>query len=186
MIPTSPLRYPPRRTLLILLVCMGHGSLTLFAQRFVTAHIQTLDETNMPSQTAASVSDMAWLAGKWVGSGLGGSCEEMWSEPKNGVMMGMFRYDKEGSLTFTEHFTLTDSVGTIRFRLKHFHADLRGWEEKDSYVDFPFIGIEGTTAYFDGVTIDLIRKNHLRVYVLLSKRGESPREEMFVYRRQRH
>src|SRR4029078_4205540 len=36
---------------------------------------------------AAMISDMAWLAGSWIGTGLDGISEEMWSKPANGVMM---------------------------------------------------------------------------------------------------
>src|SRR5687767_15714011 len=39
----------------------------------------------------ATIADMAWLAGRWTGDGLGGRTEEIWSPPDAGTMMGTFR-----------------------------------------------------------------------------------------------
>ena len=40
---------------------------------------------------APSIDDFAWLAGHWRGEGLGGVCEEVWSQPLAGTMMGSCR-----------------------------------------------------------------------------------------------
>ena len=50
--------------------------------------------TQGPIERPASdvdVEDFAWLAGYWRGEGLGGVCEEIWSEPLAGSMIGLFR-----------------------------------------------------------------------------------------------
>ena len=68
-----------------------------------------------------------WLAGSWEGGGFfGGRLEEVWSQPdENGVMMGMYRhYNSDGSFNFYE-FLILDEEG---LHLKHFNADLEGWE----------------------------------------------------------
>ena len=38
-------------------------------------------------------------------------------------------------------------------RLKHFNADLTGWEEKDDMVTFRLLGLEPCAAYFHGLTL---------------------------------
>jgi hypothetical protein len=88
---------------------------------------------------AATIADMAWLAGHWTGEGLGGLIEEVWSPPRNGVMMGMFRLVRDGKPIFYELLTLAEERGSLTLRLKRFNADLTGWEEKDKTIDFPFI-----------------------------------------------
>ncbi|MCA9243859.1 MAG: hypothetical protein KDA32_07905 [Phycisphaerales bacterium] len=35
--------------------------------------------------------ELSWMSGTWRGEFLGGPCEEIWSAPRDGVMMGMFR-----------------------------------------------------------------------------------------------
>ncbi|HEX2445685.1 MAG TPA: DUF6265 family protein, partial [Vicinamibacterales bacterium] len=78
----------------------------------------------------AAIADMAWLAGRWVGEALGGASEEIWSEPRAGAMMGMYRLVRDGKPIFYELLTIVEENGTLMLRLKHFNADLTGWEEK--------------------------------------------------------
>ena len=111
-----------------------------------------------PATPAASVTieDAAWLAGSWEGEFLGGFAEETWSEPSDGAMMGMFRHLKDDSVAFYEFFTLVeDDEHGLALRLKHFHPDLRGWEEKDRFVEFPLVTIGEDELVFDGLAMRL-------------------------------
>jgi hypothetical protein len=132
---------------------------------------------------AAKIADMAWLAGTWRGTGLGGESEEVWSEPREGVMMGMYRMHKDGKPIFYEFLTLSESEGALMMRLKHFHANFVGWEEKDRTVDFPFIRKEGKRMYFDGMTFELVGKDDVNVYLAIGGKDGSLREEVFQYKR---
>lgn len=101
----------------------------------------------------ATVDDVSWLAGRWIGEGLGGCSEENMAPPVGGQMMGMFRQTKaDGSLWFYEFYTIAPKGDSITLRLKHFNPDLTGWEEKDGFVEFPLVAIEKGAVYFDGLT----------------------------------
>ena len=49
-----------------------------------------------------ALSKFEWLAGHWRGEGLGGQCEEIWSAPAAGTMVGSFRLMKDGEVSFYE------------------------------------------------------------------------------------
>lgn len=53
-----------------------------------------------PGQAPASatLADVAWLAGHWVGTGLGGDCDETWLPATDNAMPGIFRYHRGDTL----------------------------------------------------------------------------------------
>lgn len=105
------------------------------------------------SAPRATIADVGFLSGHWIGEGLGACAEEIMAPAAGGQIMGMFRQMKpEGGLRFYEFYTIAEEAGSLVLRIKHFNPDLTGWEEKDERVEFPLIAIEGTTAYFDGLT----------------------------------
>ena len=133
----------------------------------------------------ARLADMAWLAGGWTGEGLGGVSEEMWSKPAGGAMMGTYRLIKDGKPVFYEMCWLVEQGDTIALRLKHFNADLTGWEEKDKTVDFRFIRKDGNRVYFSGLTFERVSGNRLNIYLALRSNEGSVREEVFRMRREK-
>lgn len=101
----------------------------------------------------AAIKDVAFLSGHWIGDGLGACSEELMAPAAGGQIMGMFRQMKpEGGLRFYEFYHIAEHEGSLVLRIKHFNPDLTGWEDKDARVEFPLVAIEGTTAYFDGLT----------------------------------
>lgn len=101
----------------------------------------------------ARIADVAFLSGHWIGEGLGGCAEEMMASPAGGQIMGMFRLMKaDGALNFYEFYQIAAQDGSLILRIKHFNPDLTGWEEKNDRIEFPLVAIEGTTAYFSGLT----------------------------------
>ena len=84
------------------------------AQERLTEHTFKLSAGKQ--SPAATIADMAWLAGHWIGGGLGGLTEEVWSPPRNGVMMGMFRLVRDGKPIFYE--LLIRRVSALRFDAK--------------------------------------------------------------------
>lgn len=131
----------------------------------------------------ASISDMEWLAGTWSGDGLGGFSEEIWSQPKGGIMMGMYRMTKADKPVFYELLTLSESEGTLLLRLKHFNSDFTGWEEKDKTVDFRYIRKDDRRIYFEGMTFEPLGKDVLNVYVAIGQRDGKTAEAVFKYKR---
>lgn len=105
-------------------------------------------ETSPP----ATLQDLRWLVGHWVGTGLGGTCDEVWLPAMDNTMPGVFRYVKDGTLVFSEYMMIEHKDGTLKVRLKHFNRDLSPWEEKDKWVEFKLVKIENQTAYFHGLT----------------------------------
>jgi hypothetical protein len=101
----------------------------------------------------AKIEDIAFLTGYWGGAGFGGKVEELILPAAGGQMMSSFRsIGAEGEIGLYEFIVLMEVGDSLAVRLKHFHADLKGWEEKDEYVEFPLVAIEGKAVYFDGLT----------------------------------
>jgi hypothetical protein len=127
----------------------------------------------------ATVGDMAWFAGTWTGTGLGGVTEEVWSAPADGAMMGMFRLVKDGKVAFYEFLTLVEEEGSLVLKLKHFNPDLTGWEEKADSVKFRLLQISPAMIQFGGLTFKRVGDNTLEVFLAIRTRDGSVREEAF-------
>jgi Domain of unknown function (DUF6265) len=142
----------------------------------------TLKLSEGQSSEKATIADMAWLAGGWSGTGLGGVSEEIWSRPAGGTMMGTYRLIKADKPVFYEMLLLVESEGTLTLRLKHFHPNFVGWEEKDKSVDFKFVKKDGNRVYFSGLTFERAGKE-LNIHLALGQRDGTVREEIFKMKR---
>jgi hypothetical protein len=132
----------------------------------------------------ASLGDVAWLAGRWNGTGLGGATEETWSAAAGGSMMGMFRLVKGEAVVFYEFFVLVEEAGSLLLKLKHFNADLTGWEERADAVTFRLVKVTPDGIWFDGLTYRREGSDTLRAFVAIRNRADgSVREEAFELRR---
>lgn len=132
----------------------------------------------------AAIEDMAWFAGRWTGPGLGGETEETWSAPAGGAMMGMFRLVKGGNVVFYEFLTLVEHEGSLLLKLKHFNADLTGWEEKDAFVTFRLLESTPAELRFDGLTFRRIAADRVEIFLAIrNRRDGTVREEAFSMRR---
>ena len=159
-------------------------SATAFADGQLTANTRRL----APGEAGATakIADLAWLAGSWRGAGLGGVNEELWSAPAGGTMMGMYRLLKDERVVFYELLTLGESGGGLLITLRHFHPDLRGWEERDDTVRMPFIKAEGGRFYFEGLTLEPRPDGLLTIYLAVEsndKKDGLVHEATFNYRR---
>lgn len=103
---------------------------------------------------AATIGDVSWLLGQWEGAGIDGlPSYESWLEPVGGTMVGTFvQADADGGIMFTEHMYLMEQKGSLEVRLKHFGADLVGWEDKEGMVRFRLLALEPCAAYFNALT----------------------------------
>lgn len=69
------------------------------------------EDIPMPTPARAAISDMAWLAGAWVGTrGSAGttSIEERWSPPLGGAMLGVSRTVSRGMMTAFEFLRIVE------------------------------------------------------------------------------
>jgi hypothetical protein len=163
-----------------LLVAVGFVPLTA-SQESKPANTMKLEPDS--ARPKAKIADLAWIQGRWVGEGLGGTVEEIWSPPIGDSMLGMFRLVKNGKVVFSEHCVLVESEGSLVLRVKHFDANFKAWEEKDVSVNFPLVKLTPTEANFDGLTIRKKDADTVLMYVAIkNKKTGAVREEEFRYR----
>ena len=151
-----------------------------FADQQITRNTLRLAEGE--PQPQAGVDGVAWLAGSWVGKGLGGEVEEIWTAPSGGTMMGGFKLLQEGAPSFYELILILEEEGSLVLRLKHFNPDITGWEEKADSVSFPLVKLTDDAAYFRGLTYRKVGDDRLEVYLAM-RRGEDLNEASFIFER---
>lgn len=132
----------------------------------------------------ATVDELAWLAGAWVGEGLGGTAREVYSPPSGGLIAGHFIYQRGETVGFFELLSIAEVDGSLVYRLKHFNPDLTGWEEKDQVVEFPLVAHEGDAFYFDGLTIRKDGDDGMVAAVRIDRGEAGVGEAVFRYRRE--
>ncbi|MBK6750373.1 MAG: hypothetical protein KA956_06365 [Pyrinomonadaceae bacterium] len=142
--------------------------------------VKLADGAKSPS---ASIKDIAWLAGNWSGTGMGGVSDETWGTPNNGVMVGTYRLVINNKPIFYEMMWMMEHEGSLILRLKHFSSELVGWEEKDKTVDFRFVNKTGNRMNFSGLTYEQTSKNKLTIYLALRQKDGTLKEESFVLTR---
>lgn len=133
----------------------------------------------------ATLADVAWLAGQWSGTGIGGApTQESWLPPIGDTMVGIFvQEDGEGAIRFTEHLHVVEEDNSLILRLKHFNADLTGWEEKDEVLDFRLVAVEPCAAYFHALTLRCDGEDGLLAAVRMKSKDDRINELVFRYRR---
>jgi len=153
---------------------------TLCGQVELTANTLKPDEASAGVSVPLEMFD--FLAGSWRGEGMGSQVEEIWTRGAGGSLMGAFRlYDDDG-VSFYELMHIRDTDEGIVLQLKHFNADLTGWEEKADMVTFPLVKAEENAAYFRGLTYRRRGENGLDVYLALTEGGKT-REVPFHFER---
>lgn len=163
---------------------LAFAAATLIAPAIALADVEVRTLAPGAASPPAKIEDLAWLEGQWVGQGLGGETEETYSGPLGGTIVSYFRYVKDGKPVFYELVTLVEQGGSVLMRLKHFHPDLKGWEEKDKTVDFKLVALEREAAYFDGLSIKR-EGDTLYSAVRIGGKDGSTRVEQFSYKRKR-
>ena len=152
----------------------------LFSQSQLTEHTLKLDDAaNMP---AAGIEGLAWLTGRWLGEGFGGTLEENWNPPMGGTMVATFRLIEDGKPHFYEICLIEPQGNSLVYKVKHFNPGLAGWEEKDEYVTFPLVRLEPNTAWFNGLTMKL-DGNTITHYLAMKQQDGSYKEATLVYHR---
>lgn len=145
-----------------------------------TALLAQLDSaTEAVEQARVDLADAAWLEGCWAGTGFGQSATECWMSAPNGRMTGMFQLvDHEGRQTMSEIFVLDVFDDGPALRLKHFHPDLTGWEERDAHVVFPVLETGPDFVRFDGLVYRLLEDGSLQVELRVKRNGEASIETL--------
>lgn len=154
----------------------------LRSHRFVLILLVALSVCpTLAGENAPTVEDLAWLQGAWLGEGLGGTVEEIWSAPRNGVMVGSFRLIKQEHVFF-ELLTIAEHDGEIQMRVKHFHPDMTAWEDKEDFVTFRLESVVDGVADFGGLVIRHPDPDRLEMELAM-RRKDGVTTERFSFRR---
>lgn len=156
-------------------------SAVLFAQTKLTENTIRIDKDSMV--TEAKTSDMDWITGTWEGKAFGGSVREVWTKSEGGKKMGMFSLVKDNKPVFYEFLLFSVKNEQLSLKLKHFNPDMTGWEKKDKFVTFRFFKRDGNRYYFQGLTFENVSDDKLTIYLALTQKDKSYREEVFNFTR---
>jgi uncharacterized protein DUF6265 len=86
------------------------------------------------STPKATLTDFAWLEGRWRGDWGPRVAEQAWFAPKAGLMTGLFRLVEGDKTLVLELFTLVEKPDGIDFIFRHFTPDLVPWEKSGATV----------------------------------------------------
>ena len=134
---------------------------------------------------SARLADLGWIVGSWEGEGIAGApAIEAWSPAAAGQIPGHFRQLKpDGSVMFYEFLALVEKDGSLMLRLKHFNADLSGWEEKAVVREFPLTKVTRDRWEFSGITYQREGRSRMTVTVLIRNADKSQELLTFKLRR---
>jgi len=164
---------------LLLIVSISLCSILSFCQE---SFENTLKYNETDGSPNASLPDVAWIAGHWIGEAMGGQIEEVWTPSLGGSMMGSFKFVGKEKVVFYELETISEIDSTLILRIKHFTEDLNGWEEKDEAMEFKLVKITDDAAYFDELTFKKNGDDCLDIYVVIAS-DTKEREQHFKYHR---
>jgi hypothetical protein len=132
-------------------VLLAGGACTLFAngENALPAGSAGLSarEKSIGDNAQATLSELAWLEGKWQGSWGPRIAEQAWMAPRAGQMVGLFR-EVENMTLVVELYSLVEAPDGIELRLRHFTPSLVTWEESNSTM-LKLVSVDPKTAVFE-------------------------------------
>ncbi|MGF1607150.1 MAG: DUF6265 family protein [Rhodothalassiaceae bacterium] len=137
----------------------------------------------LAEDAAVDPAHLAWLQGCWVGEGLGAEVSECWMAAPDGRMTGMFQLVEDGAQRFSEIFVLDDFGDGPVLRLKHFDAELKGWEAQDGFISFRLIKTEPDRASFKGLVYERTADDAMAVHLDIRRADGSVRTETLIFQR---
>jgi len=134
-----------------------------------------------PGQAAprASLADVAWLQGHWIGSMPDGPVEQFNLSPMFGQMPGFVRAISPKNVIFYEIGLIAEVGDSLSVRVKHFTPELEGWEAREVYIDRPLVARDSTNFYFDGITYSRTGPDTYVVY-FLNRSGTQERDTLVI------
>ncbi len=147
-----------------------------------TSNLPSVDRDDKSETAKPKIEDFAWLAGEWRGEGFGGTCEEIWSHPLAGTMVGTFRLVKDDAVVFYEIMVLGPDKEGFALKVKHFSQEFVAWEDKETAVRFPFQSVKNGDARFSGLTLAR-QKNQLEIKVRMRESDGSTHWEPIQLKR---
>ena len=166
------------RIILVFFLSLLLGPRVLIAQTQQTPNTLKLEES--APRPKATIEDVGLLVGHWEGEFLGSMAEEIWLPAAGNSMLGMFRLYGDDGLLFYEIMILVEEEESVSLKLKHFHPDLKGWEEKDETVTFRLVRANKNDLWFEGLTFRSQPDGSLKCFIALRQDDGSVEEQSFV------
>ena len=157
--------------------------LTLLAAAALAASPAAPPAPLAPAATVGRIADAAWLAGRWVGTGLGGEIEENWSPAAGGQMVGHFQLVSGGEVKFYELEVIDEQPTGLRMRVKHFNRDFTAWEDKAGWHSFEPVSAAPGLLKFRGLTLTRVGADAMTIGIRLRGKDGTVREETLRLRR---
>ena len=153
---------------------------TGFAQSTRTENTLQLDDPD--ERRAATIEDVAWLAGTWEGEAFGGTFEEVWTEPSLGTMVGSYKLMHGEEITLYEIELIAEEAGSLVLKVKHFGPEFAAWEEKKEHLSFPLVKLTDDAIYFQGFTLRRIDEDRVQAFIVRTS-GDQVSDAELTYRR---
>jgi hypothetical protein len=87
-------------------------------------------------QSDIHLDELNWIIGSWYGGNNTEKMEEHWFPRLGDALSGWFRWKKENSIFLYEFMLFQQVDKATKLKIKHFDANLVGWEEKDKWVEY--------------------------------------------------
>ncbi|MBN8822810.1 MULTISPECIES: DUF6265 family protein [unclassified Spirosoma] len=148
----------------------------------LTAQAQT-------SKSTGSLTDVAFMEGRWLGTFNGGPIEAAWIAPVGDNLSGFMRMMKDNKVTMYEMLIFEQTSEGPIVLVKHFKPGLIGQEEKDKSDRYRFIEASPNRALFekeDGSIRIIYEKrgaNQLVIQRGQPKDGSWSFSDLFVFKR---
>ncbi|QMW02547.1 DUF6265 family protein [Spirosoma foliorum] len=110
-----------------------------------------LVSTNLQAQSSktGSLSDVAFMEGRWLGTFNGGPIEAAWIAPVGDNLTGFMRMMRDNKVTMYEMLIFEQTEQGPIVLVKHFKSGLIGQEEKDKSDRYRFIDAGKDKATFE-------------------------------------
>ncbi len=131
----------------------------------------------------ATIANMAWIEGHWIGEMPDGPVEHVVLSPRFGHLPGFVRALGDRSPVFYEISVFAEAGDSLTVRVKHFTPELAGWEAQSGYVDRPLVDRDATNFYFDGITFSRTGRDSFTVYFLNRSEGQERETLVIPFRR---
>ncbi len=112
-----------------------------------------------------SLSDVAFMEGRWRGTFNGGPIDAAWSAPEGDNLPGFMRMMKDNKVTMYEMLIFEQTEQGPIVLVKHFKPGLIGSEEKDQSDRYSFIEAKKNQALFE--------KSDGQVRIIYEKRSDN-------------
>ena len=127
----------------------------------------------------ASLADVAWLEGYWIGAMPEGPVELFTMSAMFGHQPAFVRAVNPEGVIFYEISLIAEVGESLSVRVKHFTPELAGWEAQDAYIDRPLVARDANNLYFDGITYSRTGPKSYVVY-FLNRRGSEELDTLVV------